>query len=506
MSNVQLADYSSPQDRKVFDLRKEFRKPILATSEVMKRNPSIEEFYEVCKKARDYVFKIYDKKVESGKEDSKEYVNLYHRAMLGHANEVNMIKQQIKEFINLNALFDIYCPEYYENLIDGIFEEEYGWGPLSAWKRETDSEGAQVIGTDIKFKTPKGWILQPFSFRNIEQAKEVYARLANVDSQNKLDEHTNTELYTSTHDGYRVSIMIPKRTFEEPVITMRNQTIKTHSFAVLEKYHTIPEGTATLLTHLSRMFLNNLVVGPPGCGKSTLLMTMLGTVLYREKDGKQVPESYNTLFAESSPEWAIRKLFPHSNVLHVIGEGEDFEKVISEAMLRHDITRVVTSEIRQYETGLYHRGALQGIKQVMGTLHDLHPQDVPGILTNLYLQYHKVNLNPDNVYKTFAENLHYSISMDEVDIDKKRVTGIQFYDVDKSLSVKVYKILHYDYLTDTWSFYNDIPKRITEMMKKNHYAEFNNFKALLDELTSLSQIDPEHRFIETTYGRDVDVK
>lgn len=476
--------YVSPKERKIFDVKtysNHFQQP----------NENHHDFYKISTEAKDYVLNVYDKKIEqkSKGEIQEDYAVILHDAVRGKTYAVNLIKKILEDFIIEKNYRDVQFPPYYKSLIDALFEEEFGWGPLSAFKYETDCEAAQVLGTDIKFKRTWGWELQDFKFKNLEQVFELAKRFSIADSRHVLNPVTKPELETSTGedaDNIRVSIMIPERMHDEPVITLRRKKVKTHTFEKVAELNTIPYEAVPLLKLFTRFWLTGVVAGPPGTAKSTILQTMLNHMLYETWNGKKIPERYNTIYAESNPEFNVRKIHPKANILHLIGSGEEFEKVIMSSILRHDITRIVLGEIREHEVGLFKGASLRGIRAVLGTLHDLDPEDVPRILTDLYLQYYpNNNTNPEIIYETFIKTVHYSISMDEVLINgtlEKKVVGIQFYDIDENKEVKIYKIMDYDYNNDTWTFSSKIPERIARIMSKYHSKEFEEFTHLLKKL------------------------
>lgn len=478
--------YVSPSDRKSFDVK------VLQKKD--ESNPfEHDDFYAICDKARDFIYDFYDKKIaqKSKGEIEEDYVEIYHQATLGIPGPVKQIKKLIEGFLTEDGFNDTEYPSYYLSLKDGIFEEEFGWGPLSAFRQEKNCEGAQVIGVDITFKRSWGYETQPFSFRNIEKVLELTKRFSNSNETETLSSVMNPEIETKTHDEIRVSIMIPQRTFREPVITLRRKVITALSFEKQAELGTIPIEAIPLLKSLSRFSLNGIVAGPPGCGKSTMLHTLMHHALYELKDGKKVPARFKTVYAESYPEFDARDIHPKSNLIHVIAKGTDFEKVLMKSLLRQDITAIVVGEIREHEAGLFKRASVQGIKKLWGSLHDSDPLDIPRILTDLYLQYYSNSLNDESVYRTFVRNLHFSISMDEFLFEKngieslqKKVTGIHFYDIDtETKETKLFTILEYDVFNEKWHFNNEIPERIGRMVAKYNRREYIDFTDILQQLS-----------------------
>lgn len=458
-----------------------------------------DDFYTVCEKAKAYIYEVYDQKIDernTGK-TKEDYVNIYHEAMQGIPSSMNLIQGHIESFVIDNGLRHTAYPSPYPSLVEGIFEEVFGWGPLSAFRFEEDCEAAQVIGIDITFKRSWGYELQPFKFRNIEQVEGLTQRFANMHSNTTLNRHTSPEIETRTYNDIRVSIMIADRTHIEPVITLRKKKVKSLTLKQMVDYGTIPAESVKLIECLSKFKVNSVIAGPPGCGKSTFLQVLLSNILYETYEGKRIPERIKTVYAETFPEWDVRALNPSSNVLHVLGSGQEFETVVTKALLRHDISRIVIGEIREHEVGLYKRASVQGIKQLMGTLHDLDPSNIPSIMTELYMQYYPNNSNHEMLQYMFSRNLHFAISMDEVFEETtntyiKKVTGIHLYDVnERTKESLMYTIMDYDYLTNRWTYHNEIPERFKRMVIKynrNDFEVFTNILKRLSEKTTLSTV------------------
>ncbi|MEK5217705.1 ATPase, T2SS/T4P/T4SS family [Psychrobacillus sp. FSL H8-0487] len=478
-------NYVPSSNRKSLDI-KEFSR-----SSTVNKFAINEDFYTVCKNAKKYIYDVYDKKIDDRNNgNTKEnYVNIFHESMQGVPSAVNLIKRHLESYVIDNGLRTTVYPRYYPSLIDGIFEEGFGWGPLSAFRQVPDCEGAQVIGMDITFKRPWGYELQPFKFRSLEDVLELTKRFANMNANTTINEHTSPEMETRTYDNIRVSVMIPHRTHLEPVITLRKQIVSSLSLNQMVEYGTIPQEAIPLFESLAKFKANSVIAGPPGCGKSTFLQVLLSNILYETFEGKKIPERIKTVYAETFPEWDIRKLNPLSNVLHILGSGEEFETVVTKALLRHDISRIVIGEIREHEVGLYKRASVQGIKQLMGTLHDLDPNAIPEILADLYMQYYSNTSNHAAVQHAFNRNLHFAISMDEFKDEEtellvKKVTGVHLYDVNEiTKESKMFTIMEYDFQNDTWSYEFDVPKRFARMVMKYNRKEFDVFMTTLEKLS-----------------------
>jgi pilus assembly protein CpaF len=429
-------------------------------------------FYDICNEVSGFVERVIEKKIRM-KDQATDYIEIHHNAIVGDPLSVKIIKELIQDFLEKKTLTQLSFPPYYSSLADAIFQEEYGWGPLSIWRDKTDSQAAKVIGTDIWFITNGRWEKQSFKFRSIEQVLSVCERFKNIDRLNKLDAYQNTELETVTYDGIRVSVVVPDRSFE-PVITLRNQTVTIYNLDEQARLGTFPIEVLPLMKILSRLCLNSIIAGPPSSGKSSMLMSMLSETVH----------DTHTAFIESDFEFFPRLAFPGAPIIHERGKDEELEKVVFPKLLRHDIVQVIAAEVRKSESELYGTASERGIKMLKGTFHNMDPVNIPGQLARLNVQHHKQGFDYHFEYLRFAENLHFSITMDELSQTRKRVTGIQFYDVDPmTLQVSILKILDYDWEEDTWSYHNEIPGRILRMASKYNKQDVQEIQTLLHQLS-----------------------
>ncbi|MCM3005803.1 ATPase, T2SS/T4P/T4SS family [Priestia koreensis] len=438
------------------------------------------DFYTICERVDKHVKNFLEEKIK--KKSTEDYIEIFHKSITGDPTAINMMKEIISSYATDQGLGNIQYPEYYLNLTDAFFEQLYGIGPLSVWKRQ-DSPAAKVIGTDIWFKQNNQWVKQRFSFRSVGDVKTIADRYKHIDARNKLDQNHHTELETTTIDNIRVSIMIPKRSYE-PVITLRKQVETTYTFDHLAKLGSIPEEAIPLLQILAKMQMNSIIAGPPGVGKSTLLQIMLAETL-----------DLHTAFVESSYEFFPRKIYPGSPIIHVKGSGKELEDKIFPALLRHDIDQVVIQEVRRVETEIYGTAGERGIKKVMGTFHNMDPVNIPSILARLNIQHHSgTAMSYRDEYLRFAENLHFSITMDELEGGEKLVTGIQFYHIDPvTLNVQINKILQYNLETQAWEFHNNIPSRMKRLGLRTNRDMYSEFVRLLDQLSGQYPMVEEDR-------------
>ncbi|MBH0158736.1 Flp pilus assembly complex ATPase component TadA [Fictibacillus sp. 5RED26] len=448
----------------------------------IKKNAS---FYDIVERAKQFVKEEINNRIEQDNKQ-EDFVENMHRSAMGDKIARKSILVIIDDFLLKNAISEVEIPDYYSELNNAIFEEAYGWGPLGQWRNVLiNSPKAQVIGKDIFIDKNGRYVKAPYSFQTIEKVYELTERLKNTDRKNKLDAIQHTELLTTTMDGIRVTISIPGRTIE-PVITFRRQIVKTYDLSTQVKLNTIPQEAVLLLEILAKMPFSSIIGGPPECGKSTFLMTLL--------NGSE--DLSRTGFIESSFEMYPRIHFPGEQIIHKQGTGKELETVVFPTLLREDIKRLVMAEIREDEAEIFASGMTRGITQVMGTIHESDPIDIPDILATISLRNKREGGNKYAEYLRFAKALHFSISMDAIDDPKheKKVTGIQFYHVDEdTLDVSIWKVMDYDWEQDTWTYHHEIPNNIKRLAYKKNRKEMVTLQKALEELSEKYPMKVEER-------------
>jgi Flp pilus assembly CpaF family ATPase len=447
-----------------------------------KRNIS---FYDIVEKAKRFVEEEIKNRIEQNNKQ-EDYVENMHRATMGDKIARKSILVIIDDFLLKNSISDIKIPDYYSELNSAIFEEAYGWGPLGKWRYLlTDSPKAQVIGKDIFIENNGDYSKAAYSFQSLDKVYELTERLKNAERKNKLDSIQNTELLTTTMDGIRVTVSIPGRSIE-PIITFRRQIVKTYDFNTQVKLNTIPQESVKILDLLAKMPFSSIIGGPPGCGKSTFLMTFL-------KGAKSLRQ---TAFIESSFEMYPRIHFPGEQILHKQGSGKELEAKVFPTLLREDIKRLVMAEIREDEAEIFASGMTRGISQVMGTIHESDPIDIPDILATISLRNKSEGGNKYAEYIRFAKALHLSITMDEIEYPniEKKVTGVQFYNIDEqTLDVSIWKVMDYDWEKDSWTYHDEIPEKIKRLAYKKNRQEMIELQKELSVLSAKYPMKLEER-------------
>ena len=451
----------------------------------------MKRFEQVLKEAGKYIEEKMTEKVEH--DSNNQYVEIQHRAYSGDLQAKNVMMSYIDDFLDTFQLHDTpYDTALYDSLSEAIFEEQYGWGPASIIRKKHKYQALKIIGTDVFLSDEKGRYQKlPYKFKNREKVLNLAYRFRDAKPLNKLDPFQYTELEDSTLDGLRISIMIPHRTVDDPVITFRKQTVSIYTLEELARLRTFPEEALGLFKSLARLYLVGIIAGPPASGKSTLLMSFLNETAY----------TMQTLYAESNLEFKVRDIYPGSPIIHVLAKEGELDQVVFPSILRHDIEQVLLGEVRKAETEFYGQAAERGIRKLCGTFHSFDPVNIPDQLARLNIQYHKQGLDYIYEYLRFSENLHFSITMDYREAEKK-VMDVQFYDLDPYKGeVTIHRVMYYDSQRDTWSFHNEIPERLKRIAGRHQQEEMDALQDLLNKLAEKYPMPEAVRKKTTLKGR-----
>lgn len=469
---------SHSEDGKQFSidaLKKDVR--INQEAESTRKKQDTLTFFSLCDNVARHIESVIEGKINQKNDDeSQDYVELKHKVMLDDPLAIKTMKSLIEDYISFHSWSHVIAPSPYNNLVDGIFHENYGWGPLAGWREDPTMQRCKVIGhKDIWFADDNGNRTKQtdLSFRSLEEVRGLMERFKNMDPTNRLDPSNNTEMETVTPDGdVRITLMIPPRSIE-PVITLRKQTVKVYNMEQQIALGTIPEEAKEIIIKLARSYGNSVIAGPPASGKTTMLMTFLAYSKHME-----------TAFTETTFEMFPRQAFVGECIIHARALGDNQEESLFSTVLRKDIEQLIAAEIRLSEVEVYGAASERGLRKVMGSFHIEDPINIPGVMARLSVQHQRGQVSYTDEYARFADSLSYSIAMDIGEDNVKRITSIQFYDLDPfTLQVRTNRIMWFDEEAGDWKYNNDLPKRAHRLLKKDSKVTYERFMEILNALS-----------------------
>ncbi|MGD9678947.1 MAG: hypothetical protein AB7V16_11455, partial [Vulcanibacillus sp.] len=178
----------------------------------LKRNEQIDitkdkkqRYKDVCDAIIKYFTNEWDKEQKThGAESSLERQK---RAIIGYTNEVSFYKDKISEYLKQNNLFDLWYPEWYPNLVEAIFHDNWGIAGIYEWLYSDDpklkySSSAKIIGEKIYFLIDGKQVLQKQTISK-ERRERLKRALILSDPKKRINDKY-TEVFML--DGTRITI------------------------------------------------------------------------------------------------------------------------------------------------------------------------------------------------------------------------------------------------------------------------------------------------------------
>lgn len=392
-------------------------------------------------------------KVLTDKEKELEIIK-QHEAIIGIPEAIQYIKDKINDFIVKNNQGGTGHPYYYSNLVDAIFHERFGLGPLSTWSNYPYSQAAQVIGTDIYFRINGRPVMQNVKFESIERVMDICRSLTMKSSTARLNER-NPSLQIDMHDGTRVTITISPKT-QVPTLTFRRFVIREFSFEKQAELNTIPFESIPLFRALSLCRPNKIISGPVRAGKTTFMKTD-----YAERNGDD-----SAVVLEPHFEFYGRRDFPNRPLIEYQSSTREELEADFRLALRQDPEYILLPETRSFEAEIYVKACERGSSGSTTTHHTTYAVNIPGLFAR-----HIVDSYPGRNYNQelirVADVTDFVICMEEMKDGSKKVTSVEEVVLDPySFEVSTVVIMQFDHETNDWTYHNHLSPRLFEKMRK----------------------------------------
>ena len=175
-------------------------------------NPRVESDL-LFSKVKRAIIEHFTERFEKSKDHEKTtWLSKQHEAIIGMKTAIDWFKREIEEYLRRNNLLGSSYPSCYTDIVEAVYQETYGLGPISTWWKHAkyqDSQAARIIGTNIFFEIP-GQLdeLQDISYASEVDVLRVAKQLSLRNSVGSLNPH-NPSLQIDMADGTRVTIVIP---------------------------------------------------------------------------------------------------------------------------------------------------------------------------------------------------------------------------------------------------------------------------------------------------------
>jgi pilus assembly protein CpaF len=264
-----------------------------------------------------------------------------------------------------------------ERLVDNLFDEVIGLGPLEALLRDTDVSEIMVNRPEQIFVERRGKIeLTNLAFEDESSLRRVIDRIVSTIGR-RVDE-SEPMCDARLKDGSRVNVVIPPVAIYGPCLTIRK-----FGREVLTPDRIISGGGASeaMLVYLDaavKTRLNVIVSGGTGSGKTTLLNVLSGFI----------PATERIVTCEDAAELRLRQVHVislESKPANVEGRGQIAIRDLVRNALRMRPDRIIVGEVRGGEALDMLQAMNTGHDGSMSTVHANNPRDAVNRLETLVL-------------------------------------------------------------------------------------------------------------------------
>ena len=264
-----------------------------------------------------------------------------------------------------------------ERLVEALFDEVVGLGPLETLLRDPDITEVMVNRPEQIFVERRGRIeLTTLAFEDEDSLRRVIDRI--VSSIGRRVDESEPMCDARLKDGSRVNVVIPPVAIYGPCLTIRK-----FGRDVLSPQQIISSGgaTAAMMDYLDaavKTRLNIIVSGGTGSGKTTFLNVLSGFI----------PATERIVTCEDAAELRLRQVHVislESKPQNVEGRGAISIRDLVRNCLRMRPDRIVVGECRGPEALDMLQAMNTGHDGSMSTLHANNPRDAVNRLETLVL-------------------------------------------------------------------------------------------------------------------------
>lgn len=403
-----------------------------------------------------------------------------HLATLGDEQAMNMLMEEITEFLRGTEMKDTPFDPMFRSLEHALFEHIYRFKNFYKWNLYPKSPSAKITGKEIWFKIDGQFVKQKEEFESIEEVNEII-RLLQHSNPNFVIGPGQPEGELDLPDGTRITLTIPPRTLY-PTIVFRRFVVSTFSLDMQKSLGTIDERDVPLFKYLAQKRLNTVIAGGVESGKSTFLKT-----LYKERD-----EDLVALMIEGHPETYLKRDFPE-RLVHEFSVSESDIKTVLRTILRFDHDYVIMQEVRGVEADAAIDGASRGAQGLLMTYHVSEPSKVCEQLAQHIVDEYP-NRKTVNEIRRVAQTLQLGITMKNfrnpiTKKSSKKVTSLFeiVYDYDRDEAWIQY-LMKFDLKTGEWQYNSRISPQTQSFLKEDDNGEYEAFFSLLQSREAESKL------------------
>ncbi len=456
----------------------------------IKNNAGIEEddykeFFNICRQIQ--------REFSDDAADDKDYMGALERqkkAIIGYEKEVRYFKEKIREYLDNHHMDSINIPMWYPNLIEGIFQENWGLAGLSEWIRADDdkfrkSSSAKVIGDRIYFMIGGKLELQPQSISKSRRDQLRNALLLKTPKKRLNDDYHEVYLL----DGTRITIYGQGRTKEgQDSIVFRKFFVRDYSFERQVAFGSIPNEAVELFKVMIKIGFNVAFTGAVRTAKTTFLTTWQS---YEDA-------SLEGVCIETDPEIPFHEIMPSAPILQLVADGENLKNIVK-IIMRSDADYIVLGEARDgvaLQTAV--KIANKGTRRVKMTYHT---SDVVDFCYDVADEI--VKMYGGSMYSTIlkvAKSFQFVFQFIQLsDKSQKRLNGIYEIQYDINKGIIMHRICEYCPTLEKWNWSADIGQSTLNFANMEDGELSDQFMDVLRFLEQSSPMDKAHRYFYPEY-------
>jgi pilus assembly protein CpaF len=264
-----------------------------------------------------------------------------------------------------------------ERLVDILFDEVIGLGPLEALLRDPEVSEIMVNRPEQIFVERRGKIeLTNLAFEDEASLRRVIDRIVSTIGR-RVDE-SEPMCDARLKDGSRVNVVIPPVAIYGPCLTIRKFGRELLTPERIISGGGASEAMMVYLDYAVRTRLNIIVSGGTGSGKTTLLNLLSGFI----------PATERIVTCEDAAELRLRQVHVislESKPPNVEGRGQIQIRDLVRNALRMRPDRIIVGEVRGGEALDMLQAMNTGHDGSMSTVHANNPRDAVGRLETLVL-------------------------------------------------------------------------------------------------------------------------
>lgn len=418
----------------------------------------------------------FQKRWQSEQGDFLGTMLLQKKAIIGYEKEVSYLIEKIKEYIKENNYIGIKYPDWYGDIAEGIYHENWGMAGMAQWFSEefASSSSAKIIGNNIFFLKKGKMTLMNQKITN-ERRRQLIRGFLLLTPEERMDKEFH-EIYLL--DGTRITIFKGNMVKEDrEVIIFRRYIIPEYSFEQQEKFGTIPENSSKLFKQMVASGFNVAFTGPVRSAKTSFLSTWQ----------KYEDPGLEGVMVETDPEIRLHEIMPDSPIVQLIADNEKL-KNISKNLLRSDADYFILAEARDgiaLDTAI--RIASKGTRRMKMTFHTRDPLDFPYDVASEIVKSMGGDISVTS--KKVAASIDYIFHFVQLaDKRKKRLKSIYELSYNKKTDSIFFKeICKYDFKEDNWKFIYHISKNKRQLAEEENRVAFYKFEKELKNLADRLQ-------------------